>query len=328
MATSRSETLDTHWSSTRRTADPKVYDQYFQKVPTVNEFRKSAMQVVDGGGRGIEVRVQTSGNTQAASFSRYDPLAKSPINPVESAEYNRRYYYCPIILSDTDRWENSGAEKVFDELKNLGDIAMQAILQAINEDLYTAQTGKNILGFPDTISDAGGATCGGITSVSGGIWDNNRSTTATTFLTVSNNIVAGIDLWGDMLDECHIDKGNPTKIFTTWSIARAYRVALSSQGYANPNPTGNVGGVGGELHPPFYNCKLIADNDCPALHSYFADTSAEKIHVMRACNFKKPPFVPLQSNGQLADLAYIVAGVTHTTNSRRSNAVTTALTGT
>jgi hypothetical protein len=327
MATSRSETLDTHWSSTRRTADPKVYDQYFQKVPTVNEFRKSAMQMVDGGGRGIEVRVQTSGNTQAGSFKGYDPLPKSPINPVETAEFNRRYYMCPIILADTDKWENSSAEKVFDELKNLGDIAMEAILQAINEDFYTAQTGKNILGFPDTIADAGGATVGGILSVTDGKWDNNRSTSATTFLTVSNSVVAGIDLWGDMLDECHIDKGNPTKLFTTWSIARAYRVALSSQGYARTTVE-NTGGFGGELHPPFYSCKLIADNDCTALHSYFVDTASEKLRVMRQVNFTKTPFVTLQSNGQLAQLSYLVAGVTHTTNSRRSNAVTTALTGT
>jgi hypothetical protein len=246
---------------------------------------------------------------------------------VETAEYNRRYYYCPIILSDTESWENSGVEKVFDELKMLGDNAMQSILKAINEDFYSAQTGKNILGFQDTIADTAGATVGGVDSSTTTVWDNQRNTTANTFLTVSNNIVEGIDAWNDTMDACMIAKGNPTKLFTTWSIGRAYRIALSSQGYARTD-LDNTGGVGGPHAPPFFNMKVLLDNDCTALHSYMVDTNAEKLRVMRQVNFKKTPFVTLQSNGQLAELSYLVAGITHTTNARRSNGVNTTLTGT
>ena len=133
MAQSRSETLDTHWSSTRRTVDAEVIDEIFEDYSTVNEFRKSGVQMIDGGGRGIEVRIETGTGT-GASFSEYDVLTKNPIDPIETAEFNRRYYYCPVILSDTESWENSGAEKVFDELRALGDNAMNSILKAINED--------------------------------------------------------------------------------------------------------------------------------------------------------------------------------------------------
>ena len=327
MPRSRSETLDTHWASTQATVDPKVYDGFFEKYTTVDEYRKSALQVTDTGGRLVQVNLQTSGGA-GASFSEYDVLTKNPINPVNVIEFNKRYYYCPIILSETESWENTGADKVFDELKMLGDNAMNSILKAINEDFYSAQVGKNILGFQDTIADAAGATVGGLNSSTFTAWECQRATTTTTFLTVTNNIVAGIDLWGDIMDDCMIAKGRPTKIFTTWSIARAYRVALSSQGYANTNPIGNVGGVGGPTHPPYYNMKLLADNDCTALHSYHVDTDAEKLHVMKQVNFKKTPFVTLQANGQLAQLSYVVAGVTHTTNNRRSSGVCTALTGT
>jgi len=334
MAQTLSEVADTHWSSTNRTVDKTVVDQFFEKYTTIDEFRKSSLKITTGGGRGIEVKVQTSGNTQAASFSGYDPLTKAPINPVESAFYKRRYYFCPIILDDTSSWENSSAEKVFDEMENLRDVAMDSILKAINEDIYSAQAGKNILGLQDIVADSAGATIGGINSGTTTVWDNQRDANATTFLTqTTTNIFNGIDKWNDLLDLIMIQKGSAKgRIFTTWSINRAYRIALSSQGYARTTVE-DAGGVGGNLSPAFYGYRPLPDNDCTALHCYFipGSTAADagvNLHVMSNVNFKKTPFVSLQSNAQLAQLAYLVAGVQMTTKRRRQNAVGTAITGT
>ena len=72
---------------------------------------------------------------------------------------------------------------------------------------------------------------------------------------------------------------------------------------------------------------VIADNDCTALHSYFHDPDAIKMAIMSKVNFRKTPFVTLQSNGQLAQLAYKVAGVQLTTDNRRRSGVATAITG-
>ena len=80
--------------------------------------------------------------------------------------------------------------------------------------------------------------------------------------------------------------------------------------------------------PAFYTAKVVADNDCPSLHSYFVNMSAIKLNVLKQANFRKTPFVSLQSNGQLAQLAYMVAGVQLTTNNRRRSGVATAITGT
>jgi len=334
MAQTRSQVLDTHYSSTLKHVDKEVVDQFFEKYTTIDEFRRSFLQTVTGGGSAIEVKLQTSGNNQAASFSGMDVLTKQRINPIESAEYNRRYYFCPMILADTDSWENSGAEKVFDEMENLRDIAMDALLKVLNEDVYSAQAGKNILGFQDLIADAAGATIGGVDSSVTTVWDNQRSTTATTFLTQTvTNVFNGIDLWNDLLDLIMIQKGSSKgKIFTTWSINKAYRVALSSQGYARTD-VNDAKGVGGNLSPPFYGYQPFPDNDCTALHSYFVSGSSKRdaginMHVMSNVNFKKTPFVSLQSNAQLAELAYLVVGVQFTTKRRRQNAVATALTGT
>jgi len=332
VAQTLSEVTDSHWSSTQRALRPEVVDNFFEKYTTVNEFRKSALRKIDSGGRGIEVKLQTSGGS-AGSFSKYDMLNKSPVNPFESAFYNRRYYYCPIILSDTESWENSGPERVFDEMEALRNNAMMSLLKAINEDIYAAQTGKNILGFQDLIADAAGATVGGIDSGSTTAWDNQRFTTSKTFLTqTATNVFDGIDAWNDILDLIMIQGASSKgRIFTTWSIAKAYRIALSSQGYARTTVE-NAGGIGGDMAPPFYGYKVLPDNDCTSLHSYFVPGSSATdagvcMNIMRNVNFKKTPFVTLQSNGQLAQLAYMVAGVQLTTNRRRENGVATAITG-
>ena len=321
-----SEVADTHWSATARTVDKKVVDNIFEKYATVDTFRTDAFKMVDSGGRGIQVHAEVSTNT-AASFDKYDILSKTPINPVEAAFYNRRYYYCPVILSDTESWENSGPEKRFDEMRVLGDNAMKSLLKAINEDFYSAQTGKNMLGFQDIIADGTGTALGGLDADTTTAWDNNRYTTAKTFLTQSStNIFDGFVAWNNLLDDIHIDGGRPKKLFTTWSVVRAYRTALSSMGYARTELS-NVKGVGGKMNPAFYDMDVIADNDCTAIHCYMVDPDGLKLHVMRQVNFKKTPFVTLQSNGQLAQLAYVVAGVQSVCSARRSQGVATAVTG-
>ena len=322
-----SEVADTHWSATQRSVDSKVVDNYFKRVSTLDKMRKSALQVTDTGGRGIQVTARLSGGF-ADSFDSYDELNKAPINPVQSAFYSKRYYYSPIILSDTESWENTGAQKRFDEMKELGEVAMETILAAINADFYTAQAGKNMLGFPDIIADAAGATIGGINSGSTTKWENQRQTSAKTFLTqTTTNIFDGLTQWNLLLDDCHKNKGRPKLLFTTYSIVGAYRIALSSQGYARTTVEDAGGGVGGSRNPDFYDLEVIPEVDCTALHCYMVDPDAFKFHVMKNVNFRKTPFVSLQSNGQLAQLAYMVAGVQSTTRARRANGVHTAITG-
>ena len=73
--------------------------------------------------------------------------------------------------------------------------------------------------------------------------------------------------------------------------------------------------------------KIVADEDISASHAYFVDKRAHQLRVMRNANFKKTPFVAVQSNGQLAQLSYMVAGGQQITNNRRRLGVATNITG-
>ena len=326
MAQTTSEVWDSRWSSTRRTIAPQVIDNTFEAYKALAMHRKRGMQMVDGGGKEIQVILESSAGT-AETFDGYDPLSKSPVDPFESAFYKRRYYAVPIVLDDTTNWENSGEEQVFDLLDALGKNAMNSLLKAINEDLLGAQSGKSMLGYQDIIKDATGGTVGGINSGTSTFWENQRYATSKTFTTATvANVFDGLVAWNTIMDDNRKQGGRNNACVTPYSIAAAYRTALSSAGYGEVS-TSNVTGISGPEFPSYMGAQVVADNDCAALHSYFVDTEAIKLRVMKQANFKKTPFVSLQSNGQLAQLAYMVAGVQLTTNNRRRSGVATAITG-
>ena len=326
MAQTTSEVWNTRWSATRRAIRPEVQDNFFEEYAIIDLFRKSGLRMTDNGGKEISVRVATGGGT-ATAFDTYDVLPKSPVDPVESAHYKRRYYAVPVVLSDTESWENKGEHEVFDQLSYLDTNATSSLLKAINEDMAGAQSGKTMLGFQDIMSDNGEGTVGGINSSTTTAWKSQVYDTSKTFLTQSTtNIFDGIVAWNDIMDSCRIQGGRTSHIITTFDIVKAYREALSSQGYARTT-TEKVRGIGGQMNPPFYDAEVVADNDIKANASYFVDKRHNKLNVLKSANFTTTPFVTLQSNGQLAQLAYKVAGVQLTTDNRRRSGVASAITG-
>ena len=326
MAQTTSEVWNTRWSATRRAIRPEVQDNFFEEYAIIDLFRKSGLRMTDNGGKEISVRVATGGGT-ATAFDTYDVLPKSPVDPVESAHYKRRYYAVPVVLSDTESWENKGEHEVFDQLSYLDTNATSSLLKAINEDMAGAQSGKTMLGFQDIMSDDGTGTVGGINTSNTAAWKSAIYDTSKTFLTQSTtNIFDGIVAWNDIMDKCRIQGGRTSHIVTTFGIVKAYREALSSQGYARTT-TEKARGIGGQMNPPFYDAEVVADNDIKALASYFIDKRHNKLNVLKSANFTTTPFVTLQSNGQLAQLAYKVAGVQLTTDNRRRSGVATAITG-
>tara|TARA_Y100000361_G_scaffold154327_1_gene179677 strand:- start:605 stop:1591 length:987 start_codon:yes stop_codon:yes gene_type:complete len=315
MAQTTSEVWDSRWSSTRRTIDPKVIDNIFEPYNVINALRKRGMQMVDGGGKEIQVILESSAGT-AEAFDKYDPLSKSPRDPFESAFYKRRYYAIPIVLSDTEDWENSGAEQIFSLLSALGDNAMNSLLKTINEDCVSAQSGKKMLGLQDLATIDGTGTVGGINASTSTWWKNQFLSADVTFTNSTGNIYDGIQAWNKIMDKVRKQGGRTDAIFTTYSIAGAYRTALSSQGYAELSGT-KVNGLNGQEFPGFMGAEVIADGDIPATEGWFVDKRSHQLRVMKNANFKKTPFVSLQSNGQLGQLSYMVAGVQQITNNRR-----------
>ena len=325
MAQTTSEVWDSRWSATRRTIAPETIDNVFEAYNALAFHRRRGMQMVDGGGKEIQVILESSTGT-AEAFDGYDPLSKSPVDPFESAFYKRRYYAVPIVLDDTTNWENSGEEQIFDLLDALGSNALNSLLKAINEDLLGAQTGKTMLGYQDIIADAGTGTVGGINSSTSSFWQNQKYTTAKTFTDQNNNVFDGFLAWNTLMDDCRKQGGRNNALVTTYSIAAAYRTALASTGYAETRLS-SVKGVNGAEFPSYMGAELVADNDCASIHTYAVDTDSIKLRVMKQANFKKTPFVSLQSNGQLGQLSYMVAGVQLCTNNRRRSGVATQITG-
>lgn len=304
----------------------EIIDNIFDSYPTLDRMRKE-MLVTDEGGKEIQVNLMY-GKNAAEAFDGYDPLNTDAVDGITAAFYSRRYYAVPLTISWTEEQENQLPATRMSLLEAKTKQSMLTMRDTINAAIYSAQSGKNMNGLQDIIADSVSAgTLGGIDrSVAANAWWRNYAyTSAKTFTTQSvTNIFDGFTVWDLIMD--NVEEGNErvTDIWTTKSIVRAYRTALSSFGYAEVRLNA-LAGVDGPRVPPYYGADIIADLDCASTHSYFINKKYLKMNILTGANFAKTPFK--EGTSQLAKVAFIVVGVQLTTDNPRRLGVGTALTG-
>lgn len=328
-ATSTTETWDAAWTATERSRKGKATDNIFDSYPTLEAFKKSGLEISDGG-KEFQVNLMYAKNS-GEWFDGYDTLNTDAVDGITSAFFPVRYVAVPITISFTEEQENKGSAKVFDLLRSKTDQSMLTMRDVINAAIFGAASGKSMLGLQDIVADAPSTgTVGGINRASNSWWRNGNNTSSVTFISSSNDVQAGIDGFLDTWDEVSEGNDTPTHILTTASIQRAYREVLSSAGYARAELSGAssqqfaaVGGPGNSV--PFYGAPVIADQDCSASHAYFVNMKYLKIKLLRGVNFAKTPFK--EGPNQLAKVAFLVVGLQLTSDNCRRQGVATAITG-
>ena len=325
-ATSTTEQWDAAWTTTMRTAKKDIVDNIFDAYPTLEYFQDN--MVTEEGGKEIQINLMY-GKNAAQAFDSYDTLNTDAVDGVTAGFVPWRYYAVPITISQTEEWENRLPATRMTLLETKTKQAMLTLRDTVNAAIYSAQSGKNMLGFQDWMADVPSlGTLAGISRVNESWWRNGVSTTATTFLTqTTTNVFDGFTRWQAVQDD--IEEGNELvdAIFTTKSIVKAYRAALSSQGYARTELNNKKSmGVNVGRNPPWYGSDVQMDRDCASLHTYFLMGKYLKLHVMEGVNFAKTPFK--HTSNQLAKVAFIVIGLQLVSDNVRRLGVATAITGT
>ena len=328
-ATSTTETWDAAWTATERSRKGKATDNIFDSYPTLEAFKKSGLEISDGG-KEFQVNLMYAKNS-GEWFDGYDTLNTDAVDGITAAFFPVRYVAVPITISFTEEQENKGPAKVFDLLRSKTDQSMLTMRDVINAAIFGAASGKSMEGLQNIVADAPSTgTVGGIDRASNSWWRNGTNTSSVTFISSSNDVQAGIDGFLDTWDEVSEGNDTPTHILTTASIQRAYREVLSSAGYARAELSGAssqqfaaVGGTGNSV--PFYGAPVIADQDCSGSHAYFVNMKYLKIKLLRGVNFAKTPFK--EGPNQLAKVAFLVVGLQLTSDNCRRQGVATAITG-
>lgn len=324
-ATSTTEQWDAAWTTTMRSAKKEIVDNIFDAYPTL-EFFQDNLETEEGG-KEIQINLMYAKNT-AQAFSGYDTLNTDAVDGITAGFVPMRYYAVPITISQTEEWENRLPATRMKLLEVKTKQAMLTLRDTINAAIYSAQSGKNMLGLQDWVADSPSTgTIAGINRANESWFRNQVSTTATTFLTqTTTNVFDGFTRFQAVMDAA--EEGNETisNIFTTRSIVQAYRQALSSAGYARTE-LGNAktGNVSVSRNPMWYGSIVQADRDCASLHAYFLNKDYIRLHVMSGVNFSKTPFK--ENSNQLAKVAFICVGLQLVCDNPRRQGVATAITG-
>ena len=198
-ATSSTETWDAAWTLTMRSKRKRLTDTIFDAYPTLRMFNAKAE--VEAGGKEIQEDVMY-GKNSGTWFDGYDTVGTDAVDGITAAFFPWRYYAVPITISMTEEDENRKSDSAMRLLEAKTKQSMMSARDAINAALYSAQSGKSILGLQDLIADTStSGTVGGINRATNTWWRNKANTSSTDVDSKSGDFYAGLtgmsSLWND-----------------------------------------------------------------------------------------------------------------------------------
>lgn len=160
------------------------------------ELRRRGRIRTIGGGRTITTPIMVG--EENANFQWY--LGREALNVagqevLTSAEFPWKQYACGVSLSGLEMLQNDGAEQVINMMRARTMHAERTIQNQMHRSAHgdgTGSSGKEFGGLSLLISEASGATVGGINSTTATWWDNQREATG--------GAPDKDTIYGDMLD--------------------------------------------------------------------------------------------------------------------------------
>ena len=319
-ATSTTETWDAAWTLTMRSKRKRMTDNIFDAYPTLRMFNAGAE--VEAGGKEIQEDVMY-GKNSGTWFDGYDTVGTDAVDGITAAFFPWRYYAVPITVSMTEEDENRKSDSAMRLLEAKTKQSMMSARDAINAAIYSAQSGKSLLGLQDLVADtATSGTVGGINRATN-TWGRNKANTSSTDVdSKSGDFYAGLTAMSSLWNDCSEGNETPTDIFTTLTVFGDIQEIFESTGYARLEA--GSGGVANAGMPNFRGATIQYDRDCSSQHLYMLNKNYIKMKIQANKNFAKTPFK--EPVNQFAKVAFVVLGAQITINNPRRLGVATTLT--
>ena len=311
---------DAAWTLTMQSRRKRLTDVIFDAYPTLRMLNSNAETEV--GGKEIAEDIMYAKNS-GTWFDGYDEVGTAAVDGITQAYFPWRYFSVPITISMTEEDENRAAEGAMKLLAAKAKQSMLTARDAINAAIYSAQTGKAILGVQDLIADSPSTgTVGGINRADATYWRNQAYTTSTNVDNKTGDIYDGLAALGTLWNNCSEGNDSPTDIFTTLSIFGDLQSIFESTGYARLT-AGDTGKADAGF-PVFRGATIRYDRDCPAQHAYMFNREWFKMKIQKGKNFAKTPFK--EPVTQFAKVGFVVIGLQIIINNPRRLGVATTLT--
>jgi hypothetical protein len=144
---------------------------------------KGRIKEVDGG---VDLRepLMYPATSQGKWIDGYDDLNISPMEAIDSAQYQWKTYVIPVVINGTDKRKNSGSKVQLKQLlKSRVEVAKKTMLNDIDTALFStgaANGGKQIGGLQALFSSSSGGTVGSISKSAYSFWQHLIRTSAPT----------------------------------------------------------------------------------------------------------------------------------------------------
>lgn len=315
-ATSTTETWDAAWTLTMRAERKELTDNIFDEYPTLAWMRQGNRVQLDSGGKEIKENL-LYGKNVSEWFDGYDTLNTDAVDGITAAFYPRRYIATPITISMTEEKENQSPHQVKSLLSSKTMQSMSTARDTINSALFSAATGKTMLGFQDLMpDDPTTGTVGGINAANE-TWWRSQNQSIGDFDATSAPSYTGLKNLGTLYNNCSEGNIQPDGIVMTLTTFGEYENILEGTGYSRIEQR-KGDGVGTQKSGNklmFRNAPVWYDRDCGSSNLYVLNSKYIKLSIERSLNFAKTPFK--EPANQLAKVAFIVVGIQLCSNNRR-----------
>lgn len=221
MATpSLTESLDSLYTTTWQSVKKQVTDNVFTATPFFYEMYKADNIEREDGGRFIEEPLMYAKNSTIDWFGSGGTLSIADVDPLTMSVWNWRNLGGSVVRIWTDDMANSGIHKRIDLMNAKLENLRLSLVDKLETNLFTAQTGIAMTGLPDIVEDNAAASQskspGSLSKSTYSWWRNQRAASSGSFATYGESDMR------TMFNNCSIGNDHPDLILTTQTVFEYY----------------------------------------------------------------------------------------------------------
>lgn len=258
-------------SITRGKVLPKIIDQISDNNYLLKKLLDNAK--LWNGGTDLSIPLFYRFNSQGGSYSGLDILNTAKENTRTRGIYYIKQIYQPIAVSNIERAQNAGPERVASIMEAEMEEAKKSLEDKFGTQLYADGTGndnKDITGLAAVIDTDN--TYAGIDRTSYSWFQANATASVGSFMASDA---------ATMYDSCDQNNKAPNLIVTTKTIWSAYEATLTPQVRFMAQNGGYNTGDGGMKALSFRATPVVKDDYCPSGHMKFLNTEFLTLYYMK-----------------------------------------------
>jgi len=285
MANTLTEQLDSLYASTWQAVKKQVTDQIFTATPFFYEMYKAENIEREDGGRFIEEPLMVAKNDTVAWIGRGGTVSIADTDPLTVSIWQWRNLAGSVVRMWVDDMANSGIHKKIDLLNAKIENLRLTMIDQLEINLFTAQSGDAMTGLPDIVEAAAEASQsgspGGISKSSYTWWRNRYAT-----MSGLSFAVYGKQYMRDMYNTCSVGNDHPNLIITTQTVFQYYEAEAEEIQRINDSAAAELGFQTFR----YKGANLYYSPQCPSGYMYFLNLKYLKLKIDKKADFDMTEF--------------------------------------